>query len=455
MGTAKNRHSSKLSFIVASVLLSCLVMGAPAQGQKGDNVIYNSSGPTSSSAFLDATAFCSSPGACSSSTDDFCVVLNAALHALTSAGGVVDARGLSPASTKSTSCASTVTTPFSGTYSITVPSTVLLPAGTIPLGKTWILPNGTKIIGRGAGSTFSSSLYSVTTLEAKSGFSSTMIQMGSSTLCPATGCTEVAVEDLALQASTTGANVIGILNGQSQDMSYVRRVSMYGIGGIGLKVWNLAHNSGPYSDISFDNAGLGNSTTECVELDVTTRGVHGLSCASETITPAAMVVVNSNNNTIKDVQIQGTSSAPITDGVQVTDTASSNVLFNISGGPGVTYVVHLVKSGSNAAQDISVMGAATSGGSGTYSIWDEVTSTTLADSYVAMYVLGVSGVSGNGYSRFTTSTNLNPNAVTWGTGNALPASCAKGSLFSCRGCTTPDLYVCTTGGTTGTWMSLP
>ncbi len=438
--------------------LCWIVMLVPAQAQKGDNAIWltgSTKGP--STAFIDASAFCATAGACSSSTDDFCNVLNQALHTLPSAGGVLDARGVSPTNTKSSSCSAT---PFNGTFAINTPSTVLLPAGSIPLGKTWILPNGTKIIGQGAGSPYTTGLAAVTTLAAKSTFSGTMVQMGpNSTNSPLTACssatagfcTEVAVEDLALQGGTNGASVSGIVNGQSQDMSYVKRVSMFQIGGIGLKVWSSAPNSGPYSDITYDNGGLGTSGTECVELDVSTRGLHGLFCKSETITPPAAVIINSSNNSIKDVHIQGTSTGGFTDGIQVTTAASSDVLFNITGGTGVTNLVHL-KSGTNAAQDISIMSA--SKGGSTETILDDVTSTTLNDAYVAMYVLGVSGVAGNGYSRFTTSINTSANAVTWGAGssNTLPTSCAKGSLFSYTNSSSGKLYVCTAAGT---WSALP
>jgi hypothetical protein len=227
---------------------------------------------------------------------------------------------------------------------------------------------------------------------------------------------------------------------------------MYQIGGIGLQVWSNALNSGPYSDITYDNGGDGSSSTECAEIDVSTRGFRGLFCKAETVTPSAAVIVNSSNNSIEDVHILGTATGGFTDGIQVKDTASSDVLFNITGGTGVTNLVHLEKSGSTAAQDISVMSA--SNGGSTNTIWDSVTSTTLTDPYVAMYVLGVSGVAGSGYSRFTTSINTNANTVTWGVGSSstLPSTCAKGSLFSYTNSTSGTLNVCTASGT---WASLP
>lgn len=454
MTTAKRFRSGGRFLAVLLAVSCCLAVAVPAEAQKGDNAVWlTSSTKGPSTAFIDASAFCATAGSCTTS-DDFCAVVNKALNTLTASGGVIDARGIN--SGGSNTCAKS---PFISPSTINTPSTVLLPTGTITISKGWILPNGTKIIGQGAGYPG----YSVTTIKAASGFTSsgTMIQMGpNSTNSPLTACslatagfcTEVSVEDLTLQGGSNGANINGIINGQSQDMSYVRRVSMYQIGGIGLQVWSNAQNSGPYSDITYDNGGDGSSSTECVEIDVSTRGFRGLFCKAESVTPSAAVIVNSSNNSIEDVHILGTATGGFTDGIQVKDTASSDVLFNITGGTGVTNLVHLEKSGSTAAQDISVMSA--SNGGSTNTIWDSVTSTTLTDAYVAMYVLGVSGVAGSGYSRFTTSINTNANTVTWGVGSSstLPSTCAKGSLFSYTNSTSGTLNVCTASGT---WASLP
>jgi hypothetical protein len=229
---------------------------------------------------------------------------------------------------------------------------------------------------------------------------------------------------------------------------------MYQLGGIGLKVWSPSagsgQNSGPYSDITFDDAGVGSSTEECVELDVTTRGVHGLSCKSSTDVAARGVFVNSSNNSITDVHVQGAGTAGFTDGIQVSSIASSDVLFNIAGGTGITNLVHLESSSEN----ISVMGAGNGGNSSTNTIDDSATSAVLNDPYVAMYVLGVAPTAGFGYSRFTTSSNANvgANSVTWGVGGTLPSSCpTKGSLFSLTS-STGNLFVCTSNG--GTWTPL-
>jgi hypothetical protein len=454
METAEKSGSVEMRLAMVVVVLCGLVMAAPANAQVGGNAVWNSTPATvPSSAFIDATAFCHTPGSCSSSTDDFCTVTFKALSTLPTDGGVVDARGLNSTNTKSTSCSSPLSPFQTSTAAITVPSTLLLPAGTIPLGKTWVMPNGTKIIGQGAVAPFpfsTSATDAVTIIQASSSFSGTMIQMGPNSGDPlfvacnsATGCTEVGIENLELAGGTNGASVSGIINGQSQDMSYVNRVSMYQIGGIGLKVWNNAENSGPYTDISFNDGELGGTSTECAELDVTTLGIRGLNCQGSSSTAATTaVLVDAPNNTIKD--------------------AYSDILFNISGGTNLTNLVH-IETGSPNPQNISIMGVHNNGGASVNTIQDSVTSTYLDDSYIAMYALGVSGVSGNGYSRFTTSTNTN--TVTWGTGGTVPASCSKGSLFSCTGgssCTSNSscvsgssgsgVYVCTASGV---WCSLP
>jgi hypothetical protein len=429
------------AFSKMAVVGVCLFAILPALAQEGDPAVWLSTGKASSSAYIDASAFCGTSG-CGS--QNFCSVVNQALHALPANGGVVDARGINAGG--SNTCAGT--TPYTGTYTITVPSILLLPSGTISIGKTWILPNASKIIGEGAGA----SGYAVTTLQTSSSFSGGwMIQMGpnsgSLTLTPCASaplghCTEIAVEDLTLQGAAT---VNGIINGQSQDMSYVKRVSMYQIGGIGLKVWqdsgNSGQNSGPYSDITFDAGTGASSTTVCAEiLSISTRGLHGLNCTFENATgtpPPFAVQIGSSNNSVRDAHISG----GFTDGIQVTSGASGTLLFNITGGSGVEYLIDLLSG--NSAPNVSVMGA--SNGGSTYTLYDEMTSTKLNDSYLAMYVLGVSAVGGDGYSRFTTS--VNPAAVPWGQSNGNPPSqCNKGALYS-NTSSTGNLYVCTASNT--------
>jgi len=133
--------------------------------------------------------------------------------------------------------------------------------------------------------------------------------------------------------------------------------------------------------------------------------------------------------------------------------AHSNVLFNIYGDtvppppPNGQVVINVITiPGANSVTDLSIMGVANAGGGSTRTISDGVTSTNLADPYIAMYSLG--RPTSGGYSRFTTS----PNATTWVVGSAAPtplSPCPTGSLYSNIGSATniAALYVCTVGRT--------
>jgi hypothetical protein len=133
-----------------------LPAGLPAQvctpsGAQGNNAVYNTTcnnggpGILGSSAFIDASTFTGS------TTNNICAILNFVLdptkHILPSTGAVIDARGLGPNSTNT----SLTCTASSWTGIAASPSTILLPAGVILIPKTWTLPDGTKVIGEGAG----------------------------------------------------------------------------------------------------------------------------------------------------------------------------------------------------------------------------------------------------------------------------------------------------------------
>jgi hypothetical protein len=86
----------------------------------------------------------------------------------------------------------------------------------------------------------------------------------------------------------------------------------------------------------------------------------------------------------------------------------------------------VVDCSGNSAPNVSIVGASIGGS--TYTLYDEMTSTKLNDSYFAMHVLGVSAGGGDGYSRFTTS--VKSAAASWGQGNGNPPSqCNKRSAL--------------------------
>ncbi|MBZ5573368.1 MAG: hypothetical protein LAO09_15980 [Acidobacteriia bacterium] len=274
-----------------------------------------------------------------------------------------------------------------------------------------------------------------TILQAASGFSGAMLQLGNaSSPC----CTAVSVENLVLDGhGRSGVN--GILNTTAQDFSYVDHVSLYQILGTGLSI--SATNSGPYTNINFDTGSYtAASSTVCASISGTTgtRGFRGLTCTGETANANAAILLDSSNNTIEDVRIAG-----FADGIRIGGSADahSNVLVNIVGDtdPRVTsppiYTVRI--RNTHNVSDVTVIGVSNSSVSGTYSIYDEVTGTHLQDGTVGMYALG--GAKNNGHALFTTS----PNAPTWASGNGVPTgTCLKGSLYSCSGTSTS----CNPGG---------
>jgi hypothetical protein len=231
-----------------------------------------------------------------------------------------------------------------------------------------------------------------------------------------------------------GQSIGGIVNQNSQDFSYVDHVGLYQILETGLSISGSASNSGPYTNIVFDTGNSnGTSSTHCLNINGTTgtKGVRGLNCTSRGSTPAsAGILLDASSNSIGDVRLIG-----FYDGIRVGSAAAaeSNVLINILGDtvpitlPSTVYVIHIENVG-NTVQDLSVIGASNSGVAATYTIYDDLTTTHIADSSVAMYALGKPA--NNGYSRFTTS----PGVATWATGvNAPTGTCAQGSLFTCSG----------------------
>jgi hypothetical protein len=446
-----------LGFRIALSLLAMLIVSsAPlrllAQTQ-GNNAVYtgtSASTPSYSSSFIDASAVKGT-----SSNTDICAKINAALALIppNATGAMIDARGVT-----NLTCPSGDTPwkyPSTGTV-IATPSTILLPAGAITIGTTWILPNKTRLIGEGMGPTTLSSVSGVTIIQSSS--ASTMIQLGGvSPYCPSGICTGVSVEDLMLNGE--GSSTTGVLNGNSQEQSYARRVAFYQILGTGLRVAGSAENSGPYTDLVFGTGtsySVANGTICAAINGVSTRGIHGLTCTnsgSSTPTSGAAVLLGGSGNSLEDITVQG-----FYDGVKVgsNNIAHSNVLRNIVGGSPqvVNAVVHTVTA--NAVTDLAVMGVTK--GAASYSIEDDwsasgSSTTKLTDSTVALYVMGESASvthATNSFSRFTTS----PTLPVWiqGKTNA-PASCSiVGSLYSNTSGISGSKnswYVCTSTGWVG------
>lgn len=439
-----------------------IVAGKPISAQtctdlEGFNVVYGISCSTGASpqgtyAMVDASQF-------ASSSADICgairtILTSYAAYADPSQDGiVVDARGVNPDSTGQP-CSDS---PFDVT---TEPdsSVILLPPGTIEICNTWAIPHNTRILGEGTNLTTLRAGTSANCQATGMNFSGDMIDMGDSTC--GTFCPGIQIEHLSLNGANLATN--GIVNASGQEQSYVNDVSFSNITGIGLEVsGNNAANSGPYTILSMSNVG------QCVVVNnapTDIRGIHGLTCSANG-TPA--ISVNGSNTSLEDISINGSSADGILIGGTTSGTqASGIIIFNVVGN-GVGNVVHISAgsvSGTNPPCpftndstttaylecDITILSVTNLGTTGTNSIRDDVTNTTLSDPHVGAYILGeplLQGIKHTstsvGYARFTTS--LHQQSWLVGAGTAIPSSCpANGSLYSYTGTSTGiySIYEC-------------
>ena len=220
------RFTSQLLVAFLVALIGCLLAFpalVTAQSQ-GNNAVYYQSGSSGvcckgSAAFIDASTFADTT---------ICKTIYDILSVSTSAV-FIDARGLNSTNTSMT-CAPGWTPWTNGSTIVSVPSTILLPAGTIFIQAPWILPANTHLVGVGDG-------LSGTVLEVVSGTTlGTMIQFGSSVtgVCPSGVCTGISVEDLTLNGQAQ--SIDGIVNQYAQNNSYVNHVRIYQVLGTGLLV---------------------------------------------------------------------------------------------------------------------------------------------------------------------------------------------------------------------------
>jgi len=235
---------------MAVVIGLLLAVALQVSGQKpGNNAVYSSNGTVGSAAFIDASIFL---GNGSNQGVDLCDIIYGILSgriktsSYTTAGAVFDARALSGAAP---TC--TLGSPWSeGSSYANVPSTILLPAGTIITSVPWVLPTNTKLIGVAKGTNSSGNNYlSETTIEAQF-HGGAVIQFGDGH-CPSAGCQGISVEHLTIYGF--GNIVNGIENDNCGLLCYADHVTMYQVLGTGLEVSGVnATDSGPYSNITFD-----------------------------------------------------------------------------------------------------------------------------------------------------------------------------------------------------------
>jgi hypothetical protein len=255
---ASTKSFTSNSIWVVAILLGCsssvATLAYAQQNAQGKNALCttapNCSPTVATTAFIDASVFLN-PGVQGKDLCDtiFGILTSAFGNTYPTTGAVVDARGIS-----GSALTCTLGSPWTESTSVIVPSTLLLPAGTILIPSAWVLPPNTHVIGQG------DNIGSGTTLQAcnqpvNGCFTDTaMIQFGLSSLCT-TACTGIPLENLNLDGQgqmINGQAINGIVNGFSQDLSYVDHVSLYQIIGTGLSVTGNANNSGPYSNITFD-----------------------------------------------------------------------------------------------------------------------------------------------------------------------------------------------------------
>jgi hypothetical protein len=433
------RNAFAMALLLLGAFLS--VPSAMEAQSAGNNAVYQGSPATltASSAFIDASVL---------SGSDVCAQISTALGiiSLTSLpGAVIDARGVT-----------NLATPCSASpwVSYTPPSVILLPAGTITIPGTWVVPAHTKLIGEGMRE-------SGTTIT-PSGSISPMIQFCSS------ACAGVSIEGVFLNAA--GYGVTELENKYADDgLSYVDHVNLSNFGtsgtGLGLKVDSTASGSGAYSNLSCGPMSTGSS---CVEiLASNTGGLHGITCTAASATVAA-ILLDGSNNTLEDVHIEG-----FYDGILVGSNASaqSNVLSNVNGTGGgaagpIQNVIHV--SNSNTVSDLTILAASSL--SETYTVTnllkDDVTVTTIpngtgtpADAALAEYALGTDvglGLTPPAYSRFSTNVTVTPTLAVGSTALSTGTTCADvGSLYVNTTGThglNNTLWVCV-GGSPPTWKN--
>jgi hypothetical protein len=186
-------------FVVTICALAVLHLfsAVPAAAQTGQNAVYNGTSPVPSPSFIDASQF-------AGSATDICGVLQFVLaeSSYPASGAVIDARGFNPNNTKMTCSAS----PWAGITN-PPPSTILLPAGTIQISTSWVLPSNTRLIGEGESDPLSA--VPGTTIQAGNiqSQTGTMIQFGSSAVCGSSGCGGISVERLMDFLTALGQDV--------------------------------------------------------------------------------------------------------------------------------------------------------------------------------------------------------------------------------------------------------
>jgi hypothetical protein len=243
------RSASGWMLFAITASLTCWLLALPSQlraqntcptPSTGQDAVYNTpcnNGPiVGSSSFIDASMFATQSG-------DICSVLYSVLssHVTTypANGAIVDARGLANSNPPTSMTCATNTTPWTqdnNVHILNVPSTILLPAGTIQIPVTWVLPSNTRLVGQGENNPLSAT--PGTTIQAAVPYLASMIQFGSSatSVCANLGVVcGISVERLTLDGKAQ--SIDGIINQLSQNNTYVDHVTIYQV--LGTEAWDL------------------------------------------------------------------------------------------------------------------------------------------------------------------------------------------------------------------------
>jgi hypothetical protein len=366
----------------------------------------------------------------------------------------VDARGIN-GSNYSLTCVSGET-PFASSLNNGDGMTLLLPAQTINISTPWSIPQDVEIIGS-ATTDVTQSEATQTVIAATGAWTAgtAMIQINTTPCCHFIWSPDIKIDNLVLDGK--GQNIIGISDTTAGPGVRVNHVGLFRLAGTGLYI-SGATDSGPYTDITFD---VGNTTTNagttCAQIINSggTKGIHGLRCISYDTNAAAGLRIDSSDNTIENVVVQG-----FQDGVLIGSqgAAQNNHLSNIVDSTSPTQYhssVHITNT--NPVTDLTIVGVNNECMPNTsckqVTIQDDVTSSTISDTVVGTYFLGNENVTTAGYSRFssTVSVSSGPNVPTWLIGTVAPtnASCSSvGTLYSNTIGSGAGLWVCanTTSG---------
>jgi hypothetical protein len=322
------------SFVLTLTAASPNLALAQNPGDKG--VYKDSTNVVASADWIDASAFWTKVNG-HLALPDICAIIDNILTNNYSGkypnGAVIDARGLYDSVDSQVTIACTGT-PFDNVNTNPPATTILLPAVTIPISYTWVLPNNTKIVGLGSRTALSANAADGTMLSASTSLTGYMIEMGSSNCPSPQGCTSVAVERLDLDG-TQSSTAMGIDNTHSVDSSYVDDVNFHHFSLTGLHI--AAANSGPYSNVTYaaKSAATCNSSDACpmcVDLEAQTKGLHGVTCLGNATTGQKVtsqygppgIQVNASNNSIEDVHIEA-----FWDGIEVGNTSTTQPIGNI------------------------------------------------------------------------------------------------------------------------------